>query len=140
MRHNARDTLSLNVFGRISDRQKGGLVKNKSHIVVWCFIAVVGIALTVGGLFGVWLQGRFYEGGFPVAATIGEVRAAFIWPTAFTTAGSLVVAAVILASPLTSAWSERRRYIVFATFALLVLAACNVCGHYAGSRVASILH
>ncbi len=79
------------------------------------------------------------EGGIPVAATIGEVRAAFSWPTAFTTAGSLVVAAVILASPLTSLWPTSRRYIAFATFALLVLATCTVCGHYAGSRVASIL-
>ena len=117
-----------------------GLVENKKHILVWCFIAVVGIALTAGGLFGVWLQGLFYEGGFSVAATIGEVRAAFTWPTAFTTAGSLVVAAVILASPLTSLWPASRRYIAFLTFALLVLATCTVCGHYAGSRVASILH
>jgi hypothetical protein len=115
-------------------------MKINTHIAAWWFVSLVGAALTAGGLFGVWLQGRFYEGGFPTAATVGEVRDAFTWPTAFTTAGSLVVAAVILASPLTSSWPTSRRYVVFVTFALLVLVACTVCGHYAGSRVARILH
>jgi len=115
-------------------------VKINTHIAAWWFVSLVGIVLTAGGLFGVWLQGRFYEGGFPTAATVGEVRDAFTWPTAFTTAGSLVVAAVILASPLTSSWPMSRRYVAFVTFALLVLVACAICGHFAGSRVARILH
>src|SRR6185295_15680434 len=105
----------------------------------WWFVSLIGAVLTVGGLCGVWLQGRFYENGFPTAATVGEVRAAFTWPTAFTTAGSLIVATVILASPLTSSWSSSRRNVIFVTFVLLVLFACIACGHFAGSRVARIL-
>ena len=115
-------------------------VKINTRIAAWWFVALVGFGLTTGGLFGVWLQGRFYEGGFPTAATVGEVRNAFTGPTAFTTAGSLVVAAVILASPLTSSWPTSRRYVAFVAFALLVLVACTVYGHFAGSRVARILH
>jgi hypothetical protein len=108
-------------------------------ILAWIAL-VVGAGLTAGGLFGVWLQGRFYEGGFPTAATVGEVREAFTWPTAFTTAGSLIVAAVILSSPLTGSWPTSRRFATFVIFAVLVLVACTVCGHFAGSRVAKILH
>lgn len=113
------------------------LDKNKG---AWLFVSAVGLLLTAGGLFGVWLQGRFYEGGFPTAATVSEVRDAFTWPTAFTMAGSLVVAAVILASPLTASWTASRRLVGLVVFALLVLAACFVCGYFAGGRVAKILN
>ena len=118
------------------------MTRNKkidTHKAEWWFVLLVGAVLTAGGLFGVWFQGRFYAGGFPTAVTVGEVRNAFTWPTAFTTAGSLVVACVILASPLTSTWSMSRRYVAYITFALLVLVTCTVCGHFAGSRVARIL-
>lgn len=114
-------------------------MKLDTHIAAWWFVSVVGAVLTASGLFGVWLQGPFFEHGVPTAATVGEVRAAFTWPTAVTTAGSLVIAAVILASPLTSSWTMSRRYVAFFIFALLVLVACGVCGHLAGSRVAGIL-
>lgn len=116
------------------------IVNIKTHIAAWWFVALFGLVLTAGGLFGVWLQGHFYEGGLRTAATVGEVRSASIWPTAFTTAGSLVVAMVILASPLTSSWPTSRRYVAFITFGLLVLLACTVCGHLAGSRVEKILN
>ena len=115
-------------------------MKINTHIAAWWFVALIGAVFTAGGLFGVWLQGRFYDGGFPTAATIGEVRQAFTWPTAFTTAGSVILAAVILASPLTTAWPSSRRVVVFVVFALLVLVDCTVCGHLAGSRVSRILH
>ena len=115
-------------------------MKINPHKAAWWFVSLVGAALIAGGLCGVWLQGRFYERGLPTAATVGEVRAAFTYPTAFTTAGSLVVAVVILCSPLTASWPSRRRYVIFVTFALLVIIACTVCGHVAGSRVARILH
>lgn len=108
-------------------------------ILSW-IVLVVGALVTAAGLFGVWLQGPFYEGGFPAVATVEEVRGAFTWPTAFTTAGSLMVAAAILASPLTASWPTSRRLAAFIFFALLVLVACTICGHIAGSRVARILH
>jgi hypothetical protein len=103
-------------------------------------VALVGLLLTAGGLFGVWLQGSFYESGFPTSATVDEVRAAFTWPTAFTTAGSLVLAVIILASPLTAPWTAKRRFVWFGVLAFLVLAACFVCGYLASHRVAKILH
>jgi hypothetical protein len=110
-------------------------VKINTDKGAWWFVALLGLLLTSGGLFGVWLQGLFYEDGFPTPATVGEVRAAFTLPTAFTTAGSLIVAAVILASPATATWPMSRRAVAIITFALLVLLACTVCGHLAGSRV-----
>ena len=115
-------------------------VKINTHIAAWWFVAVAGVVLTAGGLFGVWLQGWVYEGGFPTPATVGEVRAAFTLPAAVTTAGSLIVAAVLLASPLTATWTPTRRLGAFVCFAVLVLVACTVCGHLAGSRVAKILN
>src|SRR6187399_2376830 len=86
------------------------------HKGAWWFLSVVGVVLTAGGLFGVWLQGRFYDGGFSTAATVSEIRQAFTWPTALTTAGSLVVAAVILSSPLTASWPRNRRVVAFVAF------------------------
>jgi hypothetical protein len=115
-------------------------VKLDTNKGAWWFVTLIGLLLTVSGLFGVWLQGWFYEGGFPTAATVSEVRAAFTWPAANTTAGSLFIAAVILASPLTAPWTARRRLAVFVVFTVLVLAACFVCGYFAGDRVAKILN
>ena len=112
------------------DTNKGG----------WWFILVIGLLLALSGLFGIWLQGRFYDGGFPTAATVGEVRDAFTWPAANTTAGSLFIAAVILASPLTASWTAKRRLAVFVVFTVLVITACFVCGYFAGSQVAKILN
>ena len=131
-------------MGRVAELGTlGGItrtVKINTQIGAWWFVSLVGVVLTAGGLFGVWLQGRFYDGGFPTAATVDEVRQAFTWPTAFTTSGSLIVAAAILASPLTATWPSSRRVVAFVVFALLVLVACTVCGHLAGSRVSRILH
>jgi hypothetical protein len=108
-------------------------------ILAWIAL-VVGALLTAGGLFGVWLQGWIFERGFPTPATVDEMRAAFTLPAAVTTAGSLIVAAVLLAGPLTAAWTPARRLGVFVCFVILVLVACTVCGHLAGSRVAKILN
>lgn len=108
-------------------------------VVAW-LVLIAGALLTLGGLVGVWLQGQFYERGFPTAATFGEVRSAFTWPTAFTTSGSLIVAVVLLSSSMPAAWSARRRLVVFLCFAAFVLMAATVCGHLATSRVAKILN
>ena len=103
-------------------------------------ILVIGALVTAKGLVGVWLQGMFYERGFPRAATFGEVRSAFTYPTMFVTLGALVVAGVLLSSSLTAGWSSRRRLVVFICFGAFVLVACATCGHLATSRVAKILN
>jgi len=106
----------------------------------WAFVTLIGSLLALSGLFGVWLQGSFYRGGFPTAATLGEVRGAFTWPAANTTAGSLFIAAVILASPFTASWTVKQRLSVFVVFAVSVIAVCFVCGYFAANRVANILN
>lgn len=106
----------------------------------WMLVALAGLLLTAGGLLGVWLQGRFYEGGFPTAATVGEVRGAFTWPTIFTSAGSFVSSAVILDGPFTASWTLTRRLFGLIAFAAVVLTATAVGGYLAGSRVAPILN
>lgn len=108
-------------------------------VLAWVAL-MVGVFVTMGGLIGVWLQGMFYEGGFPTPATFGEVRAAFTWPTACTTCGSLVVAASLFSSSVTADWSARRKLAVFIGFAVFVLVAVTVCGHLAAIRVAKILN
>ncbi len=101
---------------------------------------LIGVLLTTGGLFGVWLQGLFYRGGFPTPATFGEVRAAFTWPAMFTALGSLMVAGVLLASSLTTAWSARRKLVALFVFAVFVVLGCVLCGHLAAVRVAGLLN
>ena len=103
-------------------------------------LLLIGALATVSGLFGVWLQGFFYRGGFPTAATFGEVRSTFTCPTALTTLGSLIVTGMLFASPITALWPPRRRLIVFICFSVLVLVTCAVSGHLATTRVARILN
>ena len=99
------------------------------------YIALItGLILTAGGLFGVWLQGIFYEGTLE-PYTVDEVRLAFIMPTIVTTIGCMFVATVTLVSPLTEPWTKKRRVALVALFASLVLGICIMCGHLAGSRV-----
>lgn len=108
-------------------------------IFAW-IVFVVGALLTVSGLAGVWLQGKFYQGGFPVAATFGEVRSAFTWPTAFTTLGSLIIAGLLFASPITATWSSRRKLVTLICFGAFVLATAALLGHLAATRVGKILN
>lgn len=108
-------------------------------LLAW-IVLTMGVILTAGGLFGVWFQGVVYEKGFPTPATVGEVRAAFTLPAAVMTAGSLLVATIILASPLTDLWTRTRRIAALVSFAVFVLVACTICGHLAGSRIAKILN
>lgn len=108
-------------------------------ILAW-IVLFVGALLTAGGLVGVWLQGMFYERGFPTAATFEEVRSAFTWPSAFTALGSLIVAGVLFTSPITAGWSSRQRLVGFICFGAFVLVAIAICGHFATSRVAKILN
>src|SRR6476646_6158486 len=89
-------------------------------VLAWV-ILLFGALLTAGGLTGVWLQGLFYEKGFPTAATVGEVRNAFTWPTLFTTLGAFTVAGILFGSPITLGWLSRRRWLVYVSFVVLVL-------------------
>ena len=100
----------------------------------------LGGLFTAAGLFGVWLQGVVYEFGFPREATFGEIWAAFTWPAAFITLGSLIVTGVILASPLTTSWRGGHRLVAFMCFGGFIIAACFACGYLAASRVAKILN
>jgi len=105
------------------------------------WIALVGgVLLTAGGIFGIWVQGLFYQGGFPTPATFGEVRLAFTLPAAVTTLGSMVVSGVLFASSLTASWSQRKRLAVFIGFGVIVVLGCVICGHLATVRVAEILN
>jgi hypothetical protein len=107
--------------------------------VPWIVLSI-GLLVTAGGMCGVWVQGLFYQGGFPTAATPGVVRDAFTWPTLFTTLGTMIVSGILLAGPLGPHWSHRRRVGAFLCFSALVLITVSVCGHLAMRRVAAILN
>ena len=115
-------------------------IKPRDWKVPAWLVLVVGVLLTIAGLVGVWLQGMFYARGFPVAATFGEVRAAFTWPTMITVLGTLIVTGVLFASPVSAAWSFQRRVAVFISFGVIVVIASAACGHLAAVRVAKILN
>lgn len=109
------------------------------RVIPWLVFAI-GLLVTSGGMLGVWVQGPFYERGFPTAATPEEVRQAFTWPTLFTTTGSMIASAILLAAPLGPSWSPRRRTASFICFAVFVVVTTLVCGHLAMRRVAGIVH
>ena len=116
------------------------IVTGRDRKVLAHLVLIFGLFLTLAGLFGVWLQGRFYERGFPTAATFGEVRLAFTGPTTFAMLGSLLVSWALLSSPVTAAWSARRRFMAFCCFGVFVLLVAAICGHMATSKVAGILN
>jgi len=105
----------------------------------WWLILLTGVGMTLAGLFGVWLQGPFYNGGFPTAATFDEIHVAFTWPTAFTACGGMLLTTVILVSPFTRAWNQRGRFVVLAVFVFLLLLACHIAGLLATRWVEDML-
>ena len=109
------------------------------RILSWIVLSG-GLLLTAGGIFGVWVQGLFYQGGFPTAATFGEVQMAFTLPVATTTLGSMLVSWVVFVSSCTASWSPRKRVGVFICFGFIVMLGCVVCGQLATARVATILN
>jgi hypothetical protein len=134
--------VNSNLYSKFCEKHRFArmtITPRDQKLIAWVAV-IIGIILTVGGLFGIWFQGLVYEKGFPTPATIGEIRLAFTLPTVVTTTGSLLVAAVILASPLTAYWTTKRRFMAFICFAVFVLVLCSICGYLAGSRVAKILN
>lgn len=125
-------------LGSIVRRNMISITPRDTKFIAWISL-VLGAFATVAGIAGIWLQGSFYRGGFPTAATFSEVSSAFTWPAGFTAFGCMTVAAVLLSSSATSSWSSRRRMSVFLVFGVTVLIACAVSGHLAAMRVATIL-
>jgi hypothetical protein len=100
----------------------------------------LGTMATLIGIFGIWLQGQFYGVGVGwYQATQKEVAYAFILPCAVTVFGCLLVAPVILCSPITAKWSVKRRSAVYFLFAVSVLALCTIAGLIAAAKVGKIL-
>jgi hypothetical protein len=115
------------------------ITEKDQKILSWGAL-LAGVLLTASGLFGVWVQGLFYRGGFPTPATFGEVRMAFTLPAAVTALGSMIVAGVLFTSSITATWSPRRKLVVFVCFGVFVLVGCAVAGHLATTRIANILN
>lgn len=99
----------------------------------------IGVAVTALGLFGVWFQGVFYENSMLKGPTVEEVRAAFTWPTACTTAGGIICTAGLLASPMTSSWPMSKRLVTLIVFAGIVILTCVLCGFIASNRLQHLL-
>ena len=115
------------------------ITEREGKILSWIAL-LVGVLLTITGLFGVWVQGLFYRGGFPTPATFGEVRMAFTLPAAVTTLGSLIVTCVVFASSIALTWSPRQKLTVVVCYGVIVLLGCGVAGHLATTRIASMLN
>ena len=87
--------------------------------------AAVGFMLNAVGIYGVWFQGDFW--GYLGGAIRGNLEAGEVYfvlglPAAVTVAGALLVAWVVLGSPVALKWSVRRRNTVFACYAVILLA------------------
>jgi hypothetical protein len=95
---------------------------------------VLGLLLVLGGIFGIWLQGPFY-GVYWDFIVEQDLKFSFVLPAAVTTAGSLLLAPVILCSPLTSGWTAERRGLTYVAFFLVVIALIGIAGVIAAAGV-----
>jgi hypothetical protein len=95
---------------------------------------VIGSLLVLGGVFGIWLQGPFY-GGYWDFIVKQDLIFSFVLPAAVTTAGSLLLAPVILCSPLTSQWTAERRNLTYVVFFAVVIVLIGVAGAIAAAGV-----
>lgn len=93
---------------------------------------ICGTILLLGGVFGIYYQGPFWASGVVAAMNPDEDALALGLPVGVTLAGVFLISYVLLASPLTAAWSPQRRIVVYVVFALSVLAACGVAAWLAG--------
>jgi hypothetical protein len=89
----------------------------------------------LGGVFGIYCQGPFWASGVVAAMNPGENALALGLPAGVSLAGALLLAYVILASPLTAHWTPRKRAVVFAVVGSSVLVACAVAARFAGHVV-----
>jgi hypothetical protein len=95
---------------------------------------VLGLLLVLGGIFGIWLQGPFY-GGYWDFIVKQDLVFSFVLPAAVTTAGCLLLAPVILCSPLTSRWTAERRNLTYVVFFAVVIVLIGVAGAIAAAGV-----
>ena len=94
---------------------------------------VLGGLLLLGGIFGIWLQGPFYRAwGYLIPE---DFRLAFVLPSATTAAGCLILAPVILCSPLTSKWTPFRRANSYIGGFLGGLVLCTIAGAVAAAGI-----
>ncbi len=95
---------------------------------------MLGTLLVMGGISGVWLQGPFY-GGYWDFIVKEDLKASFVLPAAVTTSGCLLLAPVILCSPLTAGWTARRRTMTYIGFFAGVIALIAAAGTIAAAGV-----
>ena len=95
---------------------------------------VLGLLLVLCGIFGIWLQGPFY-GGYWDFILPQDLALSFVLPAAVTTSGCLLLAPVILCSPLTAQWTAERRTLTYIGFFLGVIALITLAGGLAAAGV-----
>jgi hypothetical protein len=106
------------------------------HTQASIFALVCGVVFLLGGLFGIYYQGPFWASGPVAAMNPDEDALALGLPAGVTLAGGFFMSYVILASPLTTRWTIRKRAVVFVAFASGVLVACGFAAWLAGRSVA----
>ena len=107
--------------------------------IAWLVLAC-GFAATGFGLFGIWLQGSFWDisTNYLVMADQllhSEVVESFCLPAIVTSAGGLTVTWVILASKLTEKFSSKQKNLTFLVFAFIYVVAVFVPAKIAGDKM-----
>ena len=107
--------------------------------IAW-LVLFYGLLLMAGGLFGVWVQGLFWDvaTNYLVMADQllhSEVVESFCLPTIVTSVGGFAIAWVILASRLTEKFSSKRRNFIFVVFAAVYVLAVFVPAKIAGDKM-----
>jgi hypothetical protein len=92
---------------------------------------VAGLIAVAGGVFGVWMQGRTMYDDTPlhIIADVlcpDEIYLSICLASLVTSIGGLLLSWVILASKLTETFSATKRNVLFAVFAIVLLAAIMV--------------
>jgi hypothetical protein len=107
--------------------------------IAW-FVLVYGFVVMCGGVFGIWMQGEFWDISTNYLAMAdqllhSEVVESFCLPTIVTSLGGLAIAWVILASKLTEKYSSKRKNLIFMIYAAVYVVAVFVPAKIAGDKM-----
>ena len=107
------------------------LKSERSQRQIGQLVLVAGLIAVAGGVIGIWMQGRTMYDGTPLhlihdVLCPEDVYLSICLASLATSVGILLLSWVILASKLTGKFSATKKNVLFAAFAIVLLAAIMV--------------
>ena len=110
----------------------------KTGICLSALALTLGIVLTAGGVFGLYLSGHFWT--VSAMTNWDEDAAAIGLPVIVILAGTFIHSYVLLTGPLLARFSSRTRLVVYTLYGVTLIATCGIVSRFAGRIAAAILH